>query len=170
MERSEVAACCYRNLHKSCLPIALTPFPRYQFYSVYTGWPQNVVHFQHTISSEPFKIKWNKFYQNVPSVLGHNKTKAKLRRILNSYVKTTTQPLFPETSGTFRWNLFYFILNGSKDMVCWKVYNFFGPPWTILRNCLWPWGVLQFRYDHTTADMTGTVGPTLCASCGAYID
>ena len=125
MERSEVAACCYWNLHKSCLPIALTPFPRYQFYSVYTGWPQNVVHFQHTISSKPFKIKWYKFYQNVLSVLGYNKTKAKLRRILNSYVKTTTQPLFPETSGTFRWNLFYFILNGSKDMVCWKVYNFF---------------------------------------------
>jgi len=127
MERSEVAA-CYWNLHKSCLPIALTPFPRYQFYSVYTGWPQNVVHFQHTISSEPFKIKWNKFYQNVASVLGYNKTKAKLRRILNSYVKTTTQPLFPETSGTFRWNLFYFILNGSKDIVCWKVYNFLGHP------------------------------------------
>jgi len=38
--------------------------------------------------------------------------------------------LFPETLGTFRWYLFHFILNGFKEMVCWKMNNFFGPPCT----------------------------------------
>ena len=31
----------------------------------------------------------------------------------------------PRTLGTFRWNPFHFILNVFKDMVCWKMYNFF---------------------------------------------
>jgi len=43
--------------------------------------------------------------------------------------KNTTLPLFPETLGTSWWNPFHFILNGSKDMVCWQTYNFFRPPW-----------------------------------------
>jgi len=30
--------------------------------------------------------------------------------------------------GTFWWNPFLFFLNGSKDMVCWKMYNFLRPP------------------------------------------
>ena len=30
--------------------------------------------------------------------------------------------------GTFSWNPFHFILNGSKDLVRWKVYNVFGTP------------------------------------------
>jgi len=69
--------------------------------------------------------------------LGQNKTEANLH-ILNRRIKTAIQSLFRETHGTFRWNPFHFILNGFKDMVCWKMYNFLRNPVDYMGVC--PYG------------------------------
>ena len=36
-----------------------------------TGWPKKLHFISYTISLEPFKTKWNRFHQNVPSVYGN---------------------------------------------------------------------------------------------------
>ena len=46
--------------------------------------------------------------------------------------------MFPETLGTFWWNPVSFYLNCSKDLICWKMYNFLGHPvssWLKLMKC-----------------------------------
>jgi len=49
---------------------------------------------------------------------------ANLQRIVNNYIKTATSSLFSVTLGTLWRNPFHFILNGSKDIVCWKCTTF----------------------------------------------
>ena len=44
-------------------------------------------------------------------------------RIFHSYIKIAN--VYSPKLGTFWWNPFHYILNGSKDMACWKTYNFF---------------------------------------------
>jgi len=50
------------------------------------------------------------------------------KKIFNNNTKIATESLFLEKLETFWWNPFHFILNGSKDIVCWKMYNFLGHP------------------------------------------
>jgi len=47
-----------------------------------------------------------------------------VQRIVNNYIKTATSSLFSVTLGTLWRNPFHFILNGSKDIVCWKCTTF----------------------------------------------
>ena len=103
---------------------------------------QKVVHFQHTISLKPFNIKWNGFHRNVPWVSRNKDWIAVLMRLL-SMCKLASVLLWPSCIKT---TTFYFILNGSKDMVCWKMCNFFGPP------CIlgWPQN-REFSFRHISS-------------------
>ena len=53
--------------------------------------------------------------------------------------------------------MFHFILNNSKDMVCWKMYNFLGPPATL-------YFTLLHRPDNSIIVMTVSVCLSVCLS------
>ena len=53
--------------------------------------------------------------------------------------------------------MFHFILNNSKDMVCWKMYNFLGPPATL-------YFTLLHRPDNGIIVMTVSVCLSVCVS------
>jgi len=61
-----------------------------------TGWPKKLYIFQHTISLEPFKIKWKGFHQNVSSFSKNKDSVAIFVLLLN---------IFLHISSVFCWKM-----------------------------------------------------------------
>ena len=77
-------------------------------------------------------------------------------RIFNSCIQIATKLLFPETVGTYWWNLFHFILNGSRDMVYWKCEAFFGPPCSEIIK-LWLFFISEKRLLYALHKLPGKI-------------